>query len=174
MTAEERKLSHDLVVAPPHGIRRISKEEFLRRFPSSVKQGKLALRLLEEAENGQNAEDLLCALTVGYTFGFAPKHTDVLCRLVGANWHFSHEDVVGALDDLRVPDAVRALYHATQWVPEYLNFDETRALAVKAIWALGKIAGGDAEEKLEGLTRSDDPTLRENAADQLRRRHTAT
>jgi len=173
MTAGERKLCRDLIVAPPHGARQISKEEFLRRFPSSVEQGRVALSLLEEAYRTENAEDLQCALTIGAAFGFGPEHTDVLCRLLEADWHFSHEDVVSALDELRNPAAVRALFHATQWIPEYLNFDESRALADKAIWALGKITGSDVDRKLEALTLSDDPILREKAADQLKRRHNA-
>ncbi|WP_073814917.1 hypothetical protein [Streptomyces sp. CB02261] len=37
------------------------------------------------------------------------------------------------------------------WIPEYLDFDENRALAVKAIWALGAIPGTEAREALEDL-----------------------
>jgi len=58
MTIEEQKLSRDLIITPPHGARGISKEEFLRRFPSAVELGKVALRLLEDAYEGQNAEEL--------------------------------------------------------------------------------------------------------------------
>ncbi|MFD5103330.1 hypothetical protein [Streptomyces albidochromogenes] len=35
---------------------------------------------------------------------------------------------------------------ATRWIPEYLDFDEFRALAVKAIWALGAIPGPEARD----------------------------
>jgi hypothetical protein len=173
MTPEERKLCRDLIVTPPRGAMQISKEAFLRQFPSSVEQGKLVLRLLEDACTAQNAEDLGCALIVGHAFSFRPEHTDILCRLVEADWHISHEDVVGALEGLQTPDAVGALFRATQWIPEHLHFDESRALAVKAIWALGKIPGAETEKKLEMLTRSDDAILRENATEQLARRREA-
>ena len=169
MTSEERNLCHALMISTLPGSTPISKEEFLRRFPSCIEEGKLALRLLEEAYKGQNNEDLHCALLIGFKFGFAPEHTEVLCHLVQADWHQNHEDVVSALDDLRDPDAVEAIYHAAQWVPNYLGFDEYRALAVKAIWALGNLGDAKAERKLQTLSHSDNPILRENALSQLKR-----
>ena len=171
MTPKQRELCRHLVITPPRGVSQIAKEEFLELFPLSVEQGKVALSLLQDAYRTQDAEDLKCVLIVGAAFGFGPEHADVLCRLVEADWHFSHEDVVSALGELRTPAAMGALFHATQWIPGYLDFDESRALASKAIWALGKMSGGEAEEKLKVLTRSDDPNLQEKATEQLRRRH---
>jgi hypothetical protein len=171
MTSRERELSRGLLVTPPSGLRAISKEEFLREFPSSVEHGNLALRLLEEACREKSAEDLKCTLLVGFAFGFAVDHVDILCRLVEAEWHFSHEDVVSALGRFHTPNAVGPLFRATQRVPEYLNFDDSRALAVKAIWAPGRIPGSEAETKLELLTHSENAILRENASKQLARRH---
>ncbi|MET9438981.1 HEAT repeat domain-containing protein, partial [Streptomyces sp. NPDC006551] len=63
-----------------------------------------------------------------------------------------------------------ALVAATRWVPEYLDFDESRALAVKAIWALGAIPGEEAREALEGLRGDENEIIRENAVKQLARR----
>jgi hypothetical protein len=176
MTAEERKLCLNLIVTPPRGERAISKKEFLRQFPSAIEHGKLALRLLEDAYKIQNADDLQCALIVGHTFGFAPYHANILSRLleVEADWHFSHEDVVDALDELRTTDAVEALYRATQWIPKSLEYDDSRALAVKAIWALGKLPGNDAEAKLEALAHSNHAILQKAAEEQLERRRKAT
>jgi hypothetical protein len=167
MTAEQRKLCRQLIINPPIGASQISKEEFLRQFPSAVEHAKLALTLLQDAYEAKDPEDLQCALIVGFAFGFSPEHVGILNRLIEADWHISHEDVVSALDQLRSPDAVHALFHATQWIPKYLNFDDNRALAVKAIWALGKLPGNEAEKNLELLTRSDDAILRKAAAEQL-------
>jgi hypothetical protein len=174
MTAEERKLCRGLIVTPPRGARSISKAEFLRQFPSSVDRGKLALRFLEEACNTHDAEDLNCALIVGHTFGFGPEHTKILCRLVEVDWHYCHEDIVTALDQLRTTDAVEALFRATQWIPESLEYDDSRALAVKAIWALGNIPGNEAEAKLEAIVYSNDAILQKTAEEQLERRRKAT
>ncbi len=172
MTEEQRQLCRNLIIQPD-GRSRITKEDFLRRFPSAVENGKLALTWLEDAYQKRNADDLQCALTIGFTFGFVPEHTGVLCRLIESDWHYSHEDVVSALENLRTPDAVEALFRATQWIPKSLEYDESRALASKAIWALGKIPGPQAKTKLEALARSEDAILRNNAREQLERRHTA-
>jgi hypothetical protein len=174
MTPEQRKLCRELVITPPRGVSQISKEEFLRQFPSSVEHGKLASRLLEDAYRAQDGEDLECALTLGFTFGFAPEHKDVLRRLVEAEWHVRHEDVVSALQTWPTADTVEALFRATQWIPKSLEYDDSRALAVKAIWALGKVPGTEAETKLEALARSDNAILRKTAEEQLERRHKTT
>ena len=170
MTEEQRDLCSGLTIFP-NGSSRISKKDFMRRFPSAVEHGKLASRLLEDAYVAQDGDELECALTVGFTFGFAAEHTKILNRLVEADWHIRHEDVVSALDELRSPDSVEALFRATQWIPKSLEYDDSRALAVKAIWALGKIPGSEVEAKLEALAHSDDPILRKTAEEQLDRRH---
>jgi len=169
MTEEQRRLCGELLIHP-NGLRLISKDDFLQQFPSAVAHGRLALRWLDEAFREQDAKDLQCALLVGFNFGFGPEHADILCRLVDANWHHSHEDVVSALEELRGPKAAEALFRATQWIPNYLEFDETRALASKAIWALGKLPGEKAETKLAMLAGSEDAFLRNAAVRQIERR----
>jgi hypothetical protein len=173
MTEEQRKLCRDLIIHPD-GRSRVTKEDFLCCFPSALEHGRLALRWLDEAYKAQNAEDLQSALIVGFAFGFAPEHKDILCRLVDVDWHYSHEDVVSALQTWPTPDAVDALFRATQWIPKSLGYDDSRALAVKAIWALGKIPGTEAETKLQALARSDNAILRKTAEEQLNRRHKTT
>src|SRR5438876_12416414 len=120
MTAAQRKLCRDLVISPPRGVGQISKEEFLRQFPSSVEHGKLAVKLLEEAYEAKDAEDLQCVLIIGFAFGFVPEHKDILRRLIEADWHYSHEDAVSALETWPSPDTVEALFRATQWIPKSL------------------------------------------------------
>lgn len=170
MTPEERSLCRDLVITPPSAVRKISKEEFARRFPSAIEHGTVAARLLEEVYKSRNSDDVQCVLIVGHAFGFASDHVGVLARLLEADWHVSHEDIVSALDKLRSPEAVNALYRATQWIPEYLSYDDSRALAVKAIWALGKLSGGEAEAALHQLAASNDTVIRDGAEEQLQRR----
>jgi hypothetical protein len=170
MTAGQRKLCQGLIITPPHGVGQISKKQFLQQFPSSVEGGKLASRVLEEAYRAQNAEDLQYALLIGFTFGFAPQQKDILRRLIDEDWHYSHEDVVSALQTWPTPDTVDALFRATQWIPKSLEYDVSRALAVKGIWAIGKIPGSEAKTKLETLAQSENTILRKNAVEQLERR----
>jgi len=174
MTEEQRKLCGMLVMFPD-GKRRITKEEFLRQFPSAVECGRSAVRFLEDAYRTKNESDLEGALIIGCTFGFPPEHKDILCRLIDEDWHCWHESVVSILSGLwPTPDTVEALFRATQWVPKSLEYDDGKAMARKAIYALGKIPGPEAETKLEILARSDDPVLRGWAVKQLERRRTTT
>lgn len=169
MTVRERELCRAIVINH-HGNAQVSKEEFLSQFPAALQEGKLASNLLKDAAMTENPEDLQCALIVGLTFGFSQDHIDILCSLVTADWHVSHEDVISALDILQTPDALPAFFAATQWIPKYLEYDDCRALAVKAIWAIGRIPGRDAESRLKILANSDDEILRKAAAEQLERR----
>lgn len=52
----------------------------------------------------------------------------------------------------------------------YLDWDENRALAVKAIWGLGKMPGAEAEQALLGLREDEDEIVREEDEAQSRRR----
>ncbi|WP_313919557.1 hypothetical protein [Tahibacter sp.] len=164
MNAAEEELVLDL------NAKRISPQEFLRQFRDADDGVVLAGQLLQEALASRRGDDADLALLVGFSFGFAPEHLPALIALEPADWHHSHEDVVLALDDLRSPAAVEALHHATQWIPAHLDFDFNRALAVKAIWALGKIDSEDATAALVQIAQDPNPLLAECAAKQIRRR----
>jgi hypothetical protein len=174
MTPEQRELVYDLVITPPSGRRRESKEAFIGQFPEAVDGGCLAVSLLAQAYEARSAEDVQCGLIVGFAFGFSPRHEELLCHLALADWHVSHEDVVSALEKsgARSDRAVEVLYEVTQLSLPYLAYDDYKALAVKAIWALGKTPGTRAEEKLRLLANSDNSILRANAENQLKRRGT--
>lgn len=170
MTPQEHELIRSLVLLPRRG-RKGSPEEILGHF--GVRDGRqLGIELLRDALGRHDGTDVEMAFIVCATFGakFTVDDLDLLKRLSSANWHRKHEDVVTALGKLRTPRAVDALYQATQWVPEYLAFDEHRALAVKAIWALGGTPGNEAERALNQLLDSDSEILRDTARTQLERR----
>src|SRR5882724_1288541 len=153
MTPEEQSLILSLTVVP--GRRQSgSPEEVLRHFGTNDGRA-LGLDLLRSAVERQDGLDVGLALIVCFTFGFTMDHLDLLVRLSSADWHSRHEDVVTALGKLQAPDSVEALYRATQWIPEYLEFDESRALAMKAIRALGRIPGREAEQALEAVLHSE-------------------
>jgi hypothetical protein len=174
MTPEQRDLVHDLVCTPPSGQRQISKKAFRRQFPEALEGESLAFPLLTQAWEDKSAEDVQCALIIGFVFDFSPRHEDLLCQLALADWHMSHEDVVSALEKIGATSdkAIDTLYEVTQMLLPYLAYDDYRALAVKAIWALGKTAGTRAEAKLKLLANSSHPILRANAEKQLKRRET--
>jgi hypothetical protein len=164
MTSDEQQLVFRLVTEG------MPKGEFLKRFRNSEDGVTLTTKLLKEGIANRNGADVEMALMVGFTFGFITEHLPLLVELEAADWHVRHEDVVSALGNLADVNSVGALHHSTQWIPEYLDFDESRALAVKAIWALGRIKGPESYAALSELVNDPDPILAELATEQIKRR----
>ncbi len=152
----------DLAVIPGRG-RKGSPEAVLRHF-GAVDGHALGRSLLAEAVNGKDGDDVEAALIACFLFGMSLDHLGLLVQLASADWHCRHEDVATALDDLRAPAAVGALYHLTQWVPDYLAWDEDRALARKAVWGLAKTPGPEAGQVLRLLLEDPDEHVRAYAA----------
>lgn len=130
----------------------------------------LGARLLRDALEGADGDTAEMALIVTAAFGVSSDHLDPLLDLATAGWHRVHEDVATELGRLKSPAAVEVLHYLAQWIPAYLDFDESRALAVKAVWALGGIPGDDAERALVALSDSDSDIVRVQARRQRERR----
>ncbi|MFD5094060.1 HEAT repeat domain-containing protein [Amycolatopsis thailandensis] len=144
-------------------------DEVLRHFGDS--DGKaLGVRLLRQSFESRERREVEAAVVVCFSFGISDDHIEPLLRLFYEDWHVKHEDVVTLLGRLKTNLAVDALYLATEWVPDYLDYDESRALATKAIWGLGEIAGPEAEQALTRALDSDCEIVREGAQAQLERR----
>ncbi|MFE7113159.1 HEAT repeat domain-containing protein [Streptomyces sp. NPDC057575] len=158
-----------LVFVPGKGRTRTI-DEVLAHFGESD-GGALALRLLRDAMERRDADDVDMALILHAAAGASGEEfLEPLTELFPAEWHRKHEDIVSTLGKLRSPKTVPTLVLATRWVPERLEWDENRALAVKAIWALGAVPGPEAREVLEGLRDDENEIIRENALKQLTRR----
>jgi hypothetical protein len=168
VTPEQRQSIMSVVVVPGRD-RAGSPGEVLRQFGTDDGQ-MLGLELLRDAAGRRDAVDLELALIVCFMFGFTVGHLELLIQLAVADWHQSHENVVSGLSRLRSPEAIGALVHAARWVPPYLDFDDSRALARNAIWALGAIPGPGAQQALTGLLQSESGIVREGAEGQLARR----
>jgi len=143
-------------------------EDVLRCFGASDGVS-LGLHLLERAVAKRGAEDVEGALLVCNRFGFTPEHLPLLLELASTEWHHSHEDVVWYLGDYQGPEVVNALIRATEWIPEYLRFDESRALARKAVRGLGRQPDEKARDALLRLAASDHEIIRTDALKQLER-----
>ncbi|MCX5434036.1 HEAT repeat domain-containing protein [Streptomyces sp. NBC_00062] len=166
MTPEEQDLVMGLAVGLGEGPTR-TLDEVLAHFGESD-GGALALRLLRDAMERRDADDVEMALIVMAAAGApAEEFLEPLTELFPAEWHREHEDIVSTLGKLRSPRTVPMLVLATHWVPEHLDWDENRALAVKAIWALGAIPVAEAREALEGLRDDENEIICENAVKQL-------
>jgi HEAT repeat protein len=166
VSPEERSLVMALFVVA--GRQPMSDEQFLKEFGAADGTA-LGLDLLREAVDRRDPLDVELALVVCFRFGFTNGHLQPLLTLAFADWHQRHEDVASALGELRSPASIDALAHLARWVPEYLEFDDARALAVKAIWALGGIGGDAARGALTSLASSPCGIVAENAVAQLQK-----
>ena len=164
MTPEERSHVMALVIVP--GRESLSKHEFLAEFGATDGEA-LGLDLLRDAIARRDPVDVELALVVCSKFGFSDGHVSLLVSLAVADWHQRHEDVAMALGSLRSPESVEALAHLAKWVPTYLEYDTARALATKAIWALGSINVDASRKVLASLMFSDDRVVAENAKAQM-------
>jgi hypothetical protein len=165
VTPEDRQVIYDLVIIPGRG-RKGSPEHVLSHFGTTNGHA-LGLRLLGDAVDRHDGTDAEAALMVCWEFDVTTDHLDLLVQLASADWHSKHEDVARALDRLRTPAAVDALYHLTQWVPDYLAWDEDRALARKAVWGLAKTPGPEAAAVLRRLLDDPDEHVRAYATRRL-------
>ena len=152
-----------------YGGSELSPEEFLQGWGTSD-GSQLGLDLLLDAFERKHADDVEDAISVCFAFGFGPAHFPVLIKLSDAEWHRRHEDVVSALDSYESAESVEALKRATKWIPDYLDYDESRALAKKAIWALARMDNPKGWTALEELAESDDALVRNAAAEKLEMR----
>ena len=102
---------------------------------------------------------------------FPMRHSEGLCELLAEvlveNWHFRHEDVALAIQDLKCACAVEALERRASGNPDYLIWDENHALARKCTWALADIGTDDAKQALERLSKSVTSVVRDFAQKRL-------
>jgi len=130
-------------------------EEFLRDFRSgNSNRMSLVGELLGEAVASRDPDEVELAILAGFNLGFSEVHINLLSSLAHEDWHYSHEDIASALDEIRTPGCVNSLGFLAQWVPEYLEFDKTRALGSKAVWALKKIGDTSAKKSLQKIAAS--------------------
>ncbi|RAP28784.1 hypothetical protein C2W64_04370 [Brevibacillus laterosporus] len=163
MTDKERELIDQLIGET------ISKEQFALEFnvdSTYVKQ------LLEVAYDEKNEDDVDFLNYVIFGFNLVTEdYVDLLCRLMYAPWHHQHEDIATIFQSFRFPQTVECLYKTAQTQFEYLEYDDSYALAVKCIWALGDINTEESRKKLELLSVSENEIIRENALKQLQRKY---
>lgn len=165
MKKEERNLIDKLME------KNISNSNFLEQFTVNVLvDHNYLIKLLEEAYMYKEADDVEYCLYVGFVFElFSNDYLPILCKLLEAPWHCQHEDIAMILQKLKSPDSVEVLFKTTFARFDYLDYDESFALAVKCIWALGDTRTKEAKEKLRILARSDNKIIKDNAEFQLKR-----
>ncbi len=141
--------------------------EFLLAFrPPLTDPTSLILDCLQESYDQHSPDGVDSAMLFGYCFKFTIHHVQILCRLAFADWHFKHEEIARALDSIRDSRAIDALEYLARIKYPYLEYDDSRALAVKAVWALGNLGSTAA---LGRLVNDLDSIVRDAAINQLSR-----
>lgn len=178
MTNRERKTISKMLIAfntdfAMQDTEKISliKSRFLNSFTVDVtKNPEYLLSLLTTAYKERNAEDVEWSIAAALMFDLVTEeYSDILKKLLEADWHFKHEDIFSIFQTLKLPETVEILYSTALRRFNYLNYDEFYALAVKCLWALGEINSDEAKEKLHLLAQSENEIVRKNAIEQLER-----
>lgn len=169
MTEEERGWIRE--TWPPVGKpSKRSPEELLSLFGAHDGQA-LGNRLVAEAMRDRDRVGLELALGVCEKFGLDRGLVPALVALAFEDWHHRHEVVALFLEELAAPESVEALVHSVRHHPPYLDHDDGQALARKAIYALGKIPGDEAERALLGFLDADRDVVRAWARRTIDLRH---
>lgn len=125
--------------------------------------------LLIEARNNKDPDLLEDGITLIFIFKEVKHPVKELNELLLESWHYRHEDIASLLQDAKSPTSIDALNKAVMTKFDYLDFDDSYALAVKCVWALGEIGTPEAMDKLTKLSKSDNKIIRDNAINQLKR-----
>jgi len=125
-----------------------------------LEQPDFILKTLKAARQTMNADDVDCTIMLAtrlelLTADLAP----VLAELLLETWHHKHEDIARSLQNLCVPESADALASAALIKHEYLEYNDSHALARKCVWALADIGTSRARRHLEELARTSDPEV---------------
>lgn len=149
---------------------KIPMDEVKERFSLEGKsQYELIHDLLIEARDNKDPDLLEDGITLIFIFKEMKYPVKELNELLLESWHYRHEDIASLLQDAKSPTSIDALNKAVMTKFGYLDFDDSYALAVKCIWALGEIGTPEAMDKLTKLSKSDNKIIRDNAINQLKR-----
>ena len=152
-------------------LRKISKSDFLRL--NDIAEDEAAstfLAQLQKAYFQKNDEEVDSILSLVFAFDAVDERfVHLLNDLLTSDWHEQHENIAMLLQKLKSPKSILALYEVAQKAFSYLSYDESYALAVKCIWALGDIGTDAALEKLEILSHSSNQIIAHNASKQIAR-----
>lgn len=149
---------------------KIPMDEVKERFSLEGKsQYEFIHDLLIEARDNKDPDFLEDGITLIFIFKEMKYPVKELNELLLESWHYRHEDIASLLQDAKSPTSIDALNKAVMTKFGYLDFDDSYALAVKCIWALGEIGTPEAMDKLTKLSKSDNKIIRDNAINQLKR-----
>lgn len=153
--------------------RKVTKDDFIKQYTELSNQkiinADYCLNLLNKSYKSEDTNDLEEAIVVGSTIDcFSNQFSEIFCKLLLADWHYSHEDIANILKMIKDPSTVYCLFQAVELKLEYLSYDDTYQFARKCIKALSIIDDDNAVNKLHLLTNSNNSKIVEYATKELR------
>lgn len=124
------------------------------------------LKSLKNALIEKNDERLEFILSIIFYDGVDKSYAPLLCDLLEEDWHYSDEDIVSMLEEIKDPTSVNCLYETFMKITEY-EPGLGMSLAKKCIGALGAINSNEAREMLRKVANVNDPVIREAALIEL-------
>ncbi len=126
---------------------------------------------LVELNDGDFVGDILY---IGFVLNiFNKNHIENLRKLLGENWHKSHEDIVGLFQTKfhQNTENLGVLLSALKTIPDYLQPEDFKYSYIrKLIYAIGAQPEPWNIESLEALTKSEDEKIRDLAIHQIEKR----
>lgn len=128
-----------------------SLREFLSRFRPHQSSSQRVRDVLIEAIQSHDAEEVGILDGIICGLGYSEEHLPLLATLFRQEWHYNHENMVQLLEDFQSDEAIEALAWAAQVRLKYLEYNNSEALARKAIYALARMPGQQARETLQRI-----------------------
>jgi hypothetical protein len=163
---EKRELLSSLALG------QISHDSFVRRvLDTAPVAGDVVEAMLAKAYSSHDGLDVQFSLALLQGVNIRHLHVSwqILCKLMRADWHYSHEDLAMLLAEMRESESVDCLLEASRFRLPYLEYDETFQLARKCIKALSKIGTAAALEGIRELSHDSNAVIASYADKELQR-----
>lgn len=129
---------------------KINIPDFVRIYPAG--QGfckKEIIESLEQALINHDDEKVDFYLIAAGCDGLTKEYSKVLCLLLLETWHFKHEEILVALEEIRDPETIQPIVKSLELK---LNYYTGNDIPRKAIWALGAIDTPESINEIKKLT----------------------
>jgi hypothetical protein len=128
------------------------------RWADSMDVEEIKTQLLRAIE-ARDAEALEAAVTAAWHASLPVELAEGMAVALLMPWHKRHEDLAGALQRIRDPQTVDALFETASARHAYLAYDEFFGLARKCTWALADIGTPKAKAHLLKLAHESNTTI---------------